>query len=53
MRPEPSQSGNAEVNRPPGEISGRFVVPVSEQEFVQAVSTAFCVAGCSATLVVE
>src|SRR5580700_10551262 len=47
MRPVPSHSGNAEEKRPPGEITGMFLVVSS------AVATAFCVAADSAKAVVE
>src|ERR1700681_789716 len=47
MRPLPSHNGNAEEKRPPGEITGMFLVVST------AVSTAFSVAACSAKTVVE
>src|ERR1700733_2958517 len=47
MRPVPSHNGNAEEKRPPGEITGRFLVVLT------AVNTAFAVAACSAKAVVE
>src|ERR1700689_5216678 len=47
MRPVPSHKGNAEEQRPPGEITGMSAVVLT------AVNTEFCVAGCSAKMVVE
>src|ERR1700680_962420 len=47
MRPVPSHNGYAEENRPPGEITGMFLVVST------AVNTAFCVAAASAKAVVE
>src|SRR5271165_2465971 len=42
MRPDPSHSGNADENRPPGEIAGTAAAAA----LFTATMTLFCVAGC-------